>query len=1468
MTNPTPDREVTLDDILAATRGADEVSLEGFPQVHQARPQDTPQRSAGRFFGLAIKQDWIPYSAARLAVDAGIELDESFDLETSVPEKEFAELTEGLDEEAKQNIAEAARSRSHLYFLTSIAKESQRNEEELAAYGGWGMVGRFGAGMLDPGTYALAFATGGLGIGTKAERMANTARTAATFAERRAAVGAMDSTIAAGHSANVLSVGVAAGLENAAIEALSMQTDATRDGWDVALAGLTGLGIGSAAGRLLSGRELNKLRTEAGHARRALEVEELRAEVGARRVALNAELGDVAAARSEDLALSGRVGSFVAGRDADMADYGSFAVVLESGGRADAKAKTSSATGLHQFIGTTWLGYVRKLKPAWAEGKTEAEILSLRTDPQASKEIFDAYTADNVAALRRAGAPVNPFTAYAAHHFGPNKGVTFAKAPDTARMEDILTSAQLDANPYLKGKTKAEAITTWVDRARRQGVDLGNVVARIPEGSADALRAARAAEVDSDAASARLKELEGTPPARTAGDAAGRATGATAARVGDDLLSALERPVRGPEVDFEVSQLREALGLKVAHDADTKTRGELRDLLSVSAPRSRSLAKLDALDTLDAAATVRGDALRTGGTVQPLDQQTLSAARTIGYDGGLFARHAEAVESANAPQMNLASAARLLGKGTFAGVLRGSNHAIVRQELGPLVGNALGNVDGSAVQVGASEVASLLTRRMGGKWATAAEPAYSAWMKERNIGAHRKWSRNVRADFMRELGQHIRGQESDSPAVQAAASRVRSVFAEFLREAKAAGVKGFENVEPRDNWLPRVFDFHALHALKDRVGADQLQTLIARSMRSMHDDLDDAVASKVAGAYIKRLRELRMGNDVGLMQGMSFDDIGFLRQFLGDAGMASDEVEEIVGKFASAKTQGGKSLANQEGSFRHAKARLGLDENFAMDLRDVKANDGTTIRVTVSDLFDSNVETLFGRYSRTMSGHIALARVGIKSRADFSERMQKVAHGLEGSADWEDVQKRATAAYDLITARPLQDSTLWTELLRTGRDFAYASQMENAGLANIPDLASLLSWGNFRYSARSFFNGDVFGAMWKRGTDGRMADELMQEIEETTGLGTDFLNNQVHASYDVADDYAEAITDGHWLSRGVSKVGSNAAHGARVVSRGVTAGSGLAAVTSLAQRMAARNMVYRLKDELFKGGRFSAARMARLGIDDSMRVRIEGQMRKHTEWTKGETGGDIQRVNFVEWDDMDARDAFLYAVHREARKNIQEEDLGDTFYFQHRAIGKVLTQFRRFGITAFTKQTLRGISERDAEAATRALLQMVMAAGVYQARHEIVVQGMEVAGTDPEKIREYRQRNLTGDRLMAAAIRNSGVASLFPDLSDTITGATMDATFFDVRTSGNSSKALAGIPLVAWSSNVSRAASSIVQAAVRGDRQFTQGDARALQAIVPFGNHILTAPAIEALVSDLPKGEGDDDPDSIKWIWQ
>jgi ribosomal protein S18 acetylase RimI-like enzyme len=154
-------------------------------------------------------------------------------------------------------------------------------------------------------------------------------------------------------------------------------------------------------------------------------------------------------------------------------NYRGFERALESNNRADAKNPLSSATGIDQFTEGTWLNTVSHAKPAWADGLDREQLLAARLDPTKSGEIAAQLDHENAAYLKRAGVPVDNYSLYAAHHFGPAHAVDFARASGDTPMADILTPAQMEANPYLAGKTKAEAVANWDHRAAKAGIAPG-----------------------------------------------------------------------------------------------------------------------------------------------------------------------------------------------------------------------------------------------------------------------------------------------------------------------------------------------------------------------------------------------------------------------------------------------------------------------------------------------------------------------------------------------------------------------------------------------------------------------------------------------------------------------------------------------------------------------------------------------------------------------------------------------------------------------------------------------------------------------------------------------------------------------------------------------------------------------------------------------------------------------------------
>jgi len=158
-------------------------------------------------------------------------------------------------------------------------------------------------------------------------------------------------------------------------------------------------------------------------------------------------LGSSAGTGSVDSALQ-----YASRRTGVDVDYLKTTAKRESNLNPTAKAGTSSATGLFQFIERTWLGMLKQAGGQHGYGdlaakiettptgnytvrdaKTREQILELREDPKAAALMAGEYTAQNAESLKAAlGRSPSEGELYAAHFLGPRGAVELVRLAETA----------------------------------------------------------------------------------------------------------------------------------------------------------------------------------------------------------------------------------------------------------------------------------------------------------------------------------------------------------------------------------------------------------------------------------------------------------------------------------------------------------------------------------------------------------------------------------------------------------------------------------------------------------------------------------------------------------------------------------------------------------------------------------------------------------------------------------------------------------------------------------------------------------------------------------------------------------------------------------------------------------------------------------------------------------------------------
>ncbi len=141
-------------------------------------------------------------------------------------------------------------------------------------------------------------------------------------------------------------------------------------------------------------------------------------------------------------------------------------IARESGGNPNAQNSRSSAGGLGQFIDSTWLDMLSRHRPDIAAGKSPQELLALKFDPQLSREMTEAYSADNGALLAKGGFAVTPGTTYLAHFAGPQGAIKVLGADPATPVAQLLGSAAVAANPHIRNFTAGD-LKAWADGGKR-----------------------------------------------------------------------------------------------------------------------------------------------------------------------------------------------------------------------------------------------------------------------------------------------------------------------------------------------------------------------------------------------------------------------------------------------------------------------------------------------------------------------------------------------------------------------------------------------------------------------------------------------------------------------------------------------------------------------------------------------------------------------------------------------------------------------------------------------------------------------------------------------------------------------------------------------------------------------------------------------------------------------------------------
>jgi hypothetical protein len=137
-------------------------------------------------------------------------------------------------------------------------------------------------------------------------------------------------------------------------------------------------------------------------------------------------------------------------------------------GNPGTKNSQSSATGNGQFIDGTWPSVIRATRPDLAAGKSDAQLMSLRADPDIATQATTLYARQNAATMAQAGVPVTPGNIYLAHTMGVNGAIAAIRANPNTPMSLLQSADVIARNPQMQGQTSG-GLRAWADQKMQGG---------------------------------------------------------------------------------------------------------------------------------------------------------------------------------------------------------------------------------------------------------------------------------------------------------------------------------------------------------------------------------------------------------------------------------------------------------------------------------------------------------------------------------------------------------------------------------------------------------------------------------------------------------------------------------------------------------------------------------------------------------------------------------------------------------------------------------------------------------------------------------------------------------------------------------------------------------------------------------------------------------------------------------------
>jgi hypothetical protein len=546
-----------------------------------------------------------------------------------------------------------------------------------------------------------------------------------------------------------------------------------------------------------------------------------------------------------------------------------------------------------------------------------------------------------------------------------------------------------------------------------------------------------------------------------------------------------------------------------------------------------------------------------------------------------------------------------------------------------------------------------------------------------------------------------------------------------------------------------------------------------------------------ADAVVRRALANDRGTDTNLIGILQQDGRGFLEEMLKDAGHSQGKIDKLMDRLTGA--------VEQRSQLSQTKGRMDID------LRTTYGG------IAIMDLIQTDVARSVARRARGTAGAAALARKGIRSKADRKAIIDAIMHEQQARGNSQKTGNRVADFLDSdkhLSREDLEDIFSYFDSgpiaggLSPG--YARAKKLTNLALLNQLGLTQLAETGAqiaaVGWKRWNRYAGEAFDAALRK-PDSPLAQELKHlhvVVPEERFFRDDFAIDQDRVG-SPASEFWQTVD--HYLNVGQRVQGYI---------------SGFYEVRKFQQRVAATSAADKIMTNM-KGlaNDLSDARAEDIGLTTNLYKRVKQYVDNGTVEFKD---GSLYKMNLHKWSVEDAED-FALSLNRHVHQVVQKAMVGESNALFHKdGIASLFFHLKTFPLIAMQKQVLRNARIMDTEALYTFLAGLATAGAAYAVKQTI---------------------NGNGDKLSPSAIAKgafgmSNLTGWIPMWTDPLAGMLgMDSLRFNTYARGVDGNVI-GVPAAFPTLNrIANVPGALLDAATLN---LSNSDVRALQAIPLIGN--------------------------------